>query len=430
MRLPWLKAGDQDGQLRCNKRGRLILDQRTEAWCRGQYERWLEHRGSEMFGEPLGHGGGEPAGDFRAGQSAPASAGQPAAPKASSVAPALRVVDGKDTPEEELRCRVEQWRDRGRFTEATVSALAGFLLRQPDHARLGKTQLGHLSISSARIGCLQWGPCGRYATGSSRARLRCTLVTAILGLYLAVGNALRGAKFPDEETWSPWSPWFVALLGAAVFVPLYALYKALDAYLETQDKSAAEERQQAAEAANAETALNIDLQLLCQRVVSAINDECPDVSANELGTHVWLCRDDGTFDRAVFFTLPLTRKRSGIVWGKGNGVAGMAWAGNEDLRSDLRGLHRKLDDLGHEEFDQLPERERPGLRAQDVESSRQYTGICAIRLFSVDEDLTLLGIFIIDYMGETHFDCIVNASRQRPVSDLLAGCEQILSTLA
>ena len=55
MRLPWLQAGDADGELRRNGQGELVLDERTEAWCREKYERWLEERGSALFGEPLEH---------------------------------------------------------------------------------------------------------------------------------------------------------------------------------------------------------------------------------------------------------------------------------------------------------------------------------------------------------------------------------------
>jgi hypothetical protein len=162
--------------------------------------------------------------------------------------------------------------------------------------------------------------------------------------------------------------------------------------------------------------------------VSAVGEACHKVEINDLAAHVWLCRDDGTFDRKAFFTLPEQRKSSGIVWCRGKGVAGMAWEGNEDLRSDLRRLHADLDKLGQEGFDQLPAKARHGLIAAEINSSRQYTGVCAMRLFSRDPDRTLLGVFIIDYMGATEFDCVAKASTKRPISTYLAGCEDILSS--
>lgn len=55
LRAPWLRAGDADGELRRDGRGVLFLDERTEAWCREKYERWLEDRGHAEFGEPLAH---------------------------------------------------------------------------------------------------------------------------------------------------------------------------------------------------------------------------------------------------------------------------------------------------------------------------------------------------------------------------------------
>jgi hypothetical protein len=82
MRLPWLAAGDADGELRRNGQGELVLDERTEAWCRGKYDRWLEERGSELFGEPLEHrvGGAAGAPDASAEEDGDAAAPVEAAP--------------------------------------------------------------------------------------------------------------------------------------------------------------------------------------------------------------------------------------------------------------------------------------------------------------------------------------------------------------
>ena len=45
MRSPWLQEGDADSELRRNHKGRLVLDHRTDDWCRGRYEAWLDERG-------------------------------------------------------------------------------------------------------------------------------------------------------------------------------------------------------------------------------------------------------------------------------------------------------------------------------------------------------------------------------------------------
>jgi hypothetical protein len=54
LRAPWLRAGDADGELRRVPGGALHVDERTEAWCREKYGRWLDERGG-AFGEPLEH---------------------------------------------------------------------------------------------------------------------------------------------------------------------------------------------------------------------------------------------------------------------------------------------------------------------------------------------------------------------------------------
>jgi hypothetical protein len=82
MRAPWLCTGDADGELRRDVRGVPFVDERTEAWCRQKYERWLDERGEALFGEPLDHGraaSGEPADvEGRGGDGERAQAADPA----------------------------------------------------------------------------------------------------------------------------------------------------------------------------------------------------------------------------------------------------------------------------------------------------------------------------------------------------------------
>lgn len=165
-------------------------------------------------------------------------------------------------------------------------------------------------------------------------------------------------------------------------------------------------------------------------MVAAVADACHEIAINDVAASVWLCRADESFDRRCRFFLPHLRKSSGIAWRKGKGVAGMAWATNRDLLSDLRPLRRSLDELGDEGFDALPPEERHGMTAAEFRSAHRYTGICAIRLFSTDPSPTLLAIFVIDYMGEDHFDCVADASAQGPIGTLLAGAEEVLTKAA
>jgi hypothetical protein len=252
-----------------------------------------------------------------------------------------------------------------------------------------------------------------------RAELPLYFLTAALAAYLAAANILRAAKWPDEETWAPGRVWFWAIVAAAVYVPIYALYKALDAHFERLDK-------QAAETSEAELQLLRDLKLLCQQAVAAIADACKGVEVNDLAIQVWLTRPDGSFRRTVRFYLPEERKSSGIEWHRGHGVAGTAWAADEDLYADLRPLKAKLRRLGPRKFNRLPPEERFGMRAKEVRGSR-YTGICAVRLFSLAEGEPLRGIFIVDYVGTTDFACVADSLSERPVTTYIAGCERLLT---
>jgi VanZ family protein len=154
------------------------------------------------------------------------------------------------------------------------------------------------------------------------------VVTFVLGAYLAVGNIFDAANVPRKSTWTPWSIWFVALLAAAVWVPLFALYQTVEARRQSR--------------ARLETQATRDLALACQQIVAVIADTCAKVAVNDLAACVWKCRADGGFDESARFYLPHHRPPTGVSWHKGKGVAGWAWETNTDHRSDLQPLIARL----------------------------------------------------------------------------------------
>ena len=146
---PWLKEGSSENELRRNRRGRLIIDQRTEAWLRESYARWLERRGRRMFGEPLDHGDEPGAPGFEAegrqqeaqapqvevdqggGDPEPAQGRQEAeAPKPAGemVKGRVRAVsDGSpgEPPGTAIdRRKIAHWQQAGGYKDETVAALA------------------------------------------------------------------------------------------------------------------------------------------------------------------------------------------------------------------------------------------------------------------------------------------------------------------
>jgi hypothetical protein len=200
MRLPWLREGDADSELRRNRKGKLVLDRRTEEWCREMYGRWLSGRGSAQFGEPLDHGDESAAAGCEAqgradGAAAPQQGertdqGQqrrrPAEPRrgpASSpvpgpcngsglpdrgtavptAAPVGRLRPVADGPDGEPpggagnRAEVARWRRAGRFEQDTVAALAGLLLGERRLERLDDREAGELAL------CLEFAVRGRVA---------------------------------------------------------------------------------------------------------------------------------------------------------------------------------------------------------------------------------------------------------------------------
>jgi hypothetical protein len=190
MRLPWLREDDAESELRRNRKGKLVLDRRTEDWCRGMYERWLEGRGRRQFGEPLDHGDetgaqgfererrpggtadrpdgrridqgqgrGREAGPQRGPGSSPvpgrgnsvlppdrATTVQPATPL-SRLRPVTDDIPGEPPANANGRGEVAHWRRAGGFKEDTVAALAELLFGEPRLERLDDRQAGELAMS-------------------------------------------------------------------------------------------------------------------------------------------------------------------------------------------------------------------------------------------------------------------------------------------
>jgi hypothetical protein len=179
---PWLREGEADGELRRNRKGRLVIDARSEAWLRAAYGRWLRERGVRLFGEPLDHGDelGAPGFEAEAGVAAEAeidqeaAAGQvpeprrPAEPeqlpergdvtappdretaeRPQTVMGRLRAVsDGSpgEPPATALdRRALAHWRQAGGYSDATVAALAGLACGEKVVERLSREQVKRLA---------------------------------------------------------------------------------------------------------------------------------------------------------------------------------------------------------------------------------------------------------------------------------------------
>jgi hypothetical protein len=243
-------------------------------------------------------------------------------------------------------------------------------------------------------------------------------VLAVLAAYLAVGTALAGAEWPHKDTWRPWSVPFVLMLIAAVSVPLYALLKYFDA---RQQKVETERAQKTTQ----ERELDADMARICQEIAAAISRECRTLSLDEMAVQVWLCDEaSGRFDRRWRFFLPLERNASGIEWRKGVGVAGTAWALSRNLVAPLDPLR----DLTLKQYEALPEDRRYGMSHDQLRSTSAYTGIIAIPLFTAETGSTLLGMLVIDYSGDSSFECMEKSMKKPAVSKTVGSCARRLST--
>lgn len=237
------------------------------------------------------------------------------------------------------------------------------------------------------------------------------LLAFFLGAYLAVAAILEGAQTPSASAWRPWTGWFIAGLIAAIFVPAFALLKSIDA------------REQAHDAAEQE--LDADMARLCQELAAALSHECPSLRLEDVAVQIWLCDEkSGAFERRWRFFLPFDRRASGVVWRRGLGIAGTAWATGRDLMVSLEPLRR----LTPEQFEALPKQQRYGMNHVQLAAASAYTGIIAIRLHAHDTGDRLLGMLVIDYSGSDAFDCMCDSLSKTPVTAAIGACARRLSS--
>jgi hypothetical protein len=67
------------------------------------------------------------------------------------------------------------------------------------------------------------------------------------------------------------------------------------------------------------------------------------------------------------------------------------------------------------------------MSAAEVRKTDHYAGIYAIPLFAAATPSSILGIFVIDYVGDGGFRCVEECARERPVQLHAAVCEEVLT---
>ena len=250
----------------------------------------------------------------------------------------------------------------------------------------------------------------RFVHAYRRRRNAVNFLAFVFGAYLAIAAILEGAQQPSATAWQPWSIWFIAGLVAAIVIPAFALLKGLDAQHAERTAEARE--------------LDADMARICQEIAAAISHECDELRLEHLAVQVWLCDEaTGAFDRRWRFFLPFDRKASGIVWRRGLGVAGTAWASKRDLVAPLASLRQ----MSQSEFEKLAEHDRYGMSYEQLGAASAYTGIIAARLHTEQTGDKLLGMLVIDYSGKDGFDCVSDSLKASPVVAAIGACARRLS---
>jgi hypothetical protein len=219
-------------------------------------------------------------------------------------------------------------------------------------------------------------------------------------LFVAAALAQRN-EIPSKEAWAGAS---VLAISYIVLAVLTALHQGRQVF----DHKSSEREKQLSEAREA-------LSNYCRTAAAHIDEACPNIRLAKVGIHIWVVtgRREKTkrLERTAAFTLK-NRPTSAVVWRKGKGVLGTCWEAEKPVRVNLaENLYPKYPLGGDAEaFDALPEDERLGMTAAEVDKTRQYQAVVAFPLHRSTGSKDFVGALSVDLEAVGRYDEITGAT--------------------
>jgi hypothetical protein len=230
---------------------------------------------------------------------------------------------------------------------------------------------------------------------------------AVIAAVYAVCEVLREEEVPSQSAWKAPHPlgWLLAISGGFALLGTMALFLGFDRVLRR-------------------TSQDDDLHQACKGIWLLAVEELG-LPMDKIGVHVWGVRGLKGFKylhrRATFVIKP--RRRSGqVIWRKGKGAIGIAWAEDDGIIANVenlaaRGTSQRL-------FCEIPRRERFGLGWREFARLRHYRAILAVPLR--DARGKVRGCLSVDIQVDGKADDLDTLANNEEFVDVLRVCEAVL----
>ena len=233
-------------------------------------------------------------------------------------------------------------------------------------------------------------------------------IAAFVFLLLSGGLALiHSAEWPSTHAWSKGHVLPVAQVAAFILLGLTQLAILIAARRGERDKG---------------------LEESCQLVAAYVDEHCPAVQLRNVGVHIWTTAGPPFaryLKRSSSFLLAGDRERSGIIWVKGKGVVGAAWADGTTVTRDIDAIRAKAS--SRPAYAALGVEETMNLTWEEFRRTPYYRAVSAIPLYRrAGGGSQLRGILAIDFLEPGHFQEMELAVKDPAFASVIGFCESAL----
>jgi hypothetical protein len=170
---------------------------------------------------------------------------------------------------------------------------------------------------------------------------------------------------------------------------------------------------------------NKKLEESCQIVAAYVDDHCPRIPLKNVGVHIWTAAGPPFaryLRRSGGFLLAGERERSGIVWVKGKGVVGTAWAEGRPIIRDIDAIRMKA--VSRSAYEELTPEETMGLTWDEFRKTPHYCVVSGIPLYGRTGDGSQVrAVVAIDLLESNHFTELDAAMKMPAFAYVIGFCE-------
>jgi GAF domain-containing protein len=230
------------------------------------------------------------------------------------------------------------------------------------------------------------------------------IIGAVAAAY-AVRQILKDQEVPSKEAWAAGHPLSRLLLifGVTALVGTFLVFTGYGRILRKADQ-------------------NDELYEACRGLWHLVVESLQ-IDMTKVGVHLWTVKGLKGFryleKRATFIIE--TRRSSHVLWRKGKGAIGMAWAEDDPLVANVEHLQQRA--TSEQLFYEIPRRDRFGLEWREFRRARHYRSILAVPL---RVNGRVRGCLSVDIQVDGRADDLDNLSQNDQFNNVVAVCEAVL----